>query len=107
MAAVSDNKSTNEALATSDEKKSETPTPIQQTQPAPAPNLNPTPSGDQKPTASPQELFNALDLTLSPAVQAKIREVIPSEDPLDCADFDAIAYVNSLFPSEESLGDVR
>ena len=31
-------------------------------------------------------------------------QVLPSDDPLDQADFDAIDYINSLFPTEQSLG---
>jgi hypothetical protein len=33
--------------------------------------------------------------------------VLPSDDPLDSADFDPIEYINNLFPDEASLGEGR
>jgi hypothetical protein len=32
--------------------------------------------------------------------------VLPSDDPLDQPDFDAVAYINSLFPTEQSLASI-
>ncbi|ETO29473.1 hypothetical protein RFI_07650 [Reticulomyxa filosa] len=36
-----------------------------------------------------------------------LREVLPSDDPLDAPDFDEIEHINKLFPDEESLGDMQ
>jgi len=33
-------------------------------------------------------------------------KVIPSTDALDRPDFDAVAYINSLFPTEQSLANI-
>jgi len=64
---------------------------------------------EQKTNATPpaEQSIQSLDFKLSARVEAKLREVIPSEDPLDSAGFDVMEHVNSLFPSEESLGDVH
>eukprot|EP00052_Salpingoeca_macrocollata_P024764 m.223021 g.223021 ORF g.223021 m.223021 type:complete len:878 (+) comp22314_c4_seq5:1676-4309(+) len=43
---------------------------------------------------------------LDPAVEQAISEVFPSEDPLDNADFDAVGYINSIFPNEQSLANL-
>ena len=50
--------------------------------------------------------IHSLDFNLSPRVVSKLREVIPSDNPLDSADFNVIEHV-TLFPTEESLGDVH
>lgn len=43
----------------------------------------------------------------SPDVEAAIQEVFSSEkDPLDVTDFDPIEYINTLFPTEQSLASV-
>ena len=34
---------------------------------------------------------------------AAAAQVLPSEDPLDATDFDAVAYLNATFPNERSL----
>jgi hypothetical protein len=39
-------------------------------------------------------------------VQKAIAEILPSDDPLDKADFDLIEYINELFPNEQSLSNV-
>ena len=68
------------------------------------------PSSDRKEDGGNDEAFDplqTLEFNLSPEVESKLREVIPSDDPLDSADFDVISHVNSLFPTEESLGDVH
>ncbi|XP_049850972.1 vacuolar protein sorting-associated protein 53 homolog isoform X4 [Schistocerca gregaria] len=36
-------------------------------------------------------------------LQQAILDVLPSKDPLDDPDFDAINYMNNLFPNETSL----
>lgn len=33
-------------------------------------------------------------------------KVIPSSDPLDRPDFDAVEYINGLFPTEQSLSNI-
>ncbi|CAH2014534.1 unnamed protein product [Acanthoscelides obtectus] len=49
-----------------------------------------------------QDLF-----THFPAVvQKAIEEVLPSKDPLDEPDFNSIDYINSLFPTEQSLSNI-
>ncbi|XP_029467279.1 vacuolar protein sorting-associated protein 53 homolog isoform X2 [Rhinatrema bivittatum] len=45
-------------------------------------------------------------LHLSPEVQQAIEQVFPSQDPLDSADFHAVEYINSLFPTEQSLANI-
>jgi len=51
--------------------------------------------------------FSLGDLLEFPSeVQSAINEVLPSDDPLDQADFDAIDYINSLFPTEQSLANI-
>ncbi|XP_054545004.1 vacuolar protein sorting-associated protein 53 homolog isoform X2 [Talpa occidentalis] len=34
------------------------------------------------------------------------RKVFPSQDPLDRADFNAVEYINTLFPTEQSLANI-
>ncbi|KAL0973146.1 hypothetical protein UPYG_G00199580 [Umbra pygmaea] len=45
-------------------------------------------------------------LHLSPEVQLAIEQVFPSQDPLDRADFNAVDYINTLFPTEQSLANI-
>ncbi|XP_061219586.1 vacuolar protein sorting-associated protein 53 homolog isoform X3 [Neopsephotus bourkii] len=45
-------------------------------------------------------------LELAPAVQAAIEQVFPSQDPLDRADFNAVEYINTVFPTEQSLANI-
>uniref|UniRef100_A0A8B9UW49 Vps53 N-terminal domain-containing protein n=1 Tax=Anas zonorhyncha TaxID=75864 RepID=A0A8B9UW49_9AVES len=33
-------------------------------------------------------------------------QVFPSQDPLDRADFNAVEYINTLFPTEQSLANI-
>uniref|UniRef100_A0A8C0KAA8 Vacuolar protein sorting-associated protein 53 homolog n=1 Tax=Canis lupus dingo TaxID=286419 RepID=A0A8C0KAA8_CANLU len=40
-------------------------------------------------------------LQLTPDVQLAIEQVFPSQDPLDRADFNAVEYINTLFPTEQ------
>uniref|UniRef100_A0A8C8HFV9 Vacuolar protein sorting-associated protein 53 homolog n=1 Tax=Oncorhynchus tshawytscha TaxID=74940 RepID=A0A8C8HFV9_ONCTS len=37
---------------------------------------------------------------------AENRTVFPSQDPLDRADFNAVEYINTLFPTEQSLANI-
>ncbi|XP_070591512.1 vacuolar protein sorting-associated protein 53 homolog isoform X1 [Erythrolamprus reginae] len=45
-------------------------------------------------------------LQLAPEVQLAIEQVFPSQDPLDRADFNAVEYINTLFPTEQSLSNI-
>lgn len=45
-------------------------------------------------------------LIFSPEVQSAIEEVLPKKDPLDESDFNCIDYINSLFPTEQSLSNI-
>lgn len=45
-------------------------------------------------------------LHLAPEVQQAIEQVFPSQDPLDRADFNAVEYINTLFPTEQSLSNI-
>uniref|UniRef100_A0A8C9TD61 Vacuolar protein sorting-associated protein 53 homolog n=1 Tax=Scleropages formosus TaxID=113540 RepID=A0A8C9TD61_SCLFO len=46
-------------------------------------------------------------LHLSPEVQLAIEQVFPSQDPLDRADFNAVEYINTLFPTEQALEEAQ
>ncbi|XP_058806703.1 vacuolar protein sorting-associated protein 53 homolog [Phymastichus coffea] len=41
-----------------------------------------------------------------PSVQAVIEKVFPSNDPLDQPDFNEVDYINTLFPTEQSLSNI-
>lgn len=41
-----------------------------------------------------------------PEVQNAIEQVLPSTDPLDHPDFNAVDYINKLFPTEQSLSNI-
>ena len=43
------------------------------------------------------------EFAFSSAVENTLRTVFPSDDPLDAATFDPIAFVNANFPNERSL----
>jgi len=45
-------------------------------------------------------------LRFSPQLEAAIKDVLPSTDSFDAADFDATSHINRLFPTEESLVEV-
>ncbi|XP_035239751.1 vacuolar protein sorting-associated protein 53 homolog isoform X1 [Anguilla anguilla] len=45
-------------------------------------------------------------LHLTPEVQQAIDQVFPSQDPLDRPDFNAVEYINTLFPTEQSLANI-
>uniref|UniRef100_A0A8C2X4W7 VPS53 subunit of GARP complex n=1 Tax=Cyclopterus lumpus TaxID=8103 RepID=A0A8C2X4W7_CYCLU len=45
-------------------------------------------------------------LHLTPEVQLAIEQVFPSQDPLDRSDFNAVEYINTLFPTEQSLANI-
>ncbi|XP_073430642.1 vacuolar protein sorting-associated protein 53 homolog isoform X3 [Dendrobates tinctorius] len=45
-------------------------------------------------------------LHLAPEVQHAIEQVFSSQDPLDRSDFNAVEYINTLFPTEQSLSNI-
>lgn len=45
------------------------------------------------------------DFKYSAQLEAALADVCPSEDPLDSADFDPIAFINAKFPDERSMGN--
>ncbi|CAG9770820.1 unnamed protein product [Ceutorhynchus assimilis] len=45
-------------------------------------------------------------INFPPEVQKAIDEVLPSRDSLDGPDFNSIDYINSLFPTEQSLSNI-
>lgn len=45
--------------------------------------------------------------TFSQKLEEALAEVLPSDDPLDAADFDPVTYINMEFPDESSLGQGR
>ncbi|XP_038059447.1 vacuolar protein sorting-associated protein 53 homolog isoform X1 [Patiria miniata] len=51
------------------------------------------------------EHLNAM-LVFPPDVQQAIEQVLPSNDPLDRPDFNAVEYINNLFPTEQSLANI-
>ncbi|XP_054004671.1 vacuolar protein sorting-associated protein 53 homolog [Hylaeus anthracinus] len=52
------------------------------------------------------EELNSTVCTLPPNVQNVIEQVLPSTDPLDQPNFNVVDYINSLFPSEQSLSNI-
>ncbi|XP_044738076.1 vacuolar protein sorting-associated protein 53 homolog [Chrysoperla carnea] len=45
-------------------------------------------------------------INFPPEVQAAIEQVLPSNDPLDQPNFNAVDYINTLFPTEQSLSNI-
>uniref|UniRef100_UPI00358EA9D0 vacuolar protein sorting-associated protein 53 homolog n=1 Tax=Myxine glutinosa TaxID=7769 RepID=UPI00358EA9D0 len=45
-------------------------------------------------------------LHFSPDVEQAMEEVFPSQDPLDKPDFNVVEYINTLFPTEQSLSNI-
>ncbi|XP_041349182.1 vacuolar protein sorting-associated protein 53 homolog [Gigantopelta aegis] len=45
-------------------------------------------------------------LSFPPEVQEAIDQVLPSTDPLDKPDFNPVDYINTLFPTEQSLANI-
>ena len=72
-----------------------------------SPQKNQIDTDSKESKQSDDQTIHSLDFSLSQKVESKLREVIPSDDPLDSADFNVIEHINSLFPTEESLGDVH
>ncbi|ODN02617.1 Vacuolar protein sorting-associated protein 53 [Orchesella cincta] len=44
---------------------------------------------------------------LPPEVLKAIEQVLPSDDPLDQSEFDIVAHINTLFPTEQSLAQLN
>ena len=70
-------------------------------------------SSDTDPVMAAQEVEGFLDdellkehITFPPDVLAAIDQVFPSGDPLDRGDFNATDYINTLFPTEQSLSNI-
>ncbi|XP_060584875.1 vacuolar protein sorting-associated protein 53 homolog [Ruditapes philippinarum] len=54
-----------------------------------------------------EEIFQDIALLTFPEdVQSVIDDILPSEDPLDRPDFNPVDYINSLFPTEQSLSNI-
>ncbi|KAL5017534.1 hypothetical protein ScPMuIL_007123 [Solemya velum] len=45
-------------------------------------------------------------LVFPPEVQEAIDQMLPSQDPLDRPDFNPVDYINTLFPTEQSLANI-
>lgn len=56
--------------------------------------------------SSPQPADKLPRLQFTADVQLAIEQVLRSADPLDAADFDHVAYINQLFPTEQSLAGI-
>ncbi|KAH7960865.1 hypothetical protein HPB49_024077 [Dermacentor silvarum] len=52
-----------------------------------------------------EDALNAF-VNFPPEVQAAIEQVFPSTDPLDSPNFNPVDYINTLFPTEQSLANV-
>nr|CAD7405735.1 unnamed protein product [Timema cristinae] len=52
-----------------------------------------------------KEVINEL-ITFPKEVQSAIELVLPSDDPLDQPDFNSVDYINSIFPTEQSLSSI-
>ncbi|XP_034195572.1 vacuolar protein sorting 53 isoform X1 [Osmia lignaria lignaria] len=50
--------------------------------------------------------LNSTVYTFPPNVQNVIEQVLPSTDPLDQPNFNVVDYINSLFPTEQSLSNI-
>ncbi|GAB1599585.1 vacuolar protein sorting-associated protein 53 homolog [Argonauta hians] len=63
-------------------------------------------STDVDDEAMEDEQFDDSALVFPPEVQEAIDQVLPSNDPLDGADFNPVDYINTLFPTEQSLANI-
>ena len=52
------------------------------------------------------DLEDDISLEFDPEVEAAIAELLPSNDPLHCKEFSAIDYINTIFPTEQSLTNI-
>lgn len=53
-----------------------------------------------------EEDYSNSIFTFPPEVQEAIDQVLPSTDPLDRPDFNAVEFINNLFPTEQSLANI-
>lgn len=51
------------------------------------------------------EQFSSL-IVLPPEVQKAVEQIFPTNDPLDRPDFEVVDYINSIFPTEQSLSNI-
>lgn len=51
-------------------------------------------------------LINIFRVTIPNDVQETINKVLSSDDPLDQSNFNAIDYINNIFPTEQSLTNI-
>ena len=61
-------------------------------------SLSPAPGSDHFRLAGADQI-----VVLPPEVQAAIDQVLPSSDPLDRPDLNIVEYINTLFPTEQSM----
>ena len=40
-------------------------------------------------------------------IEKSLQELFPSNDPLDSLEFDPVSYINSIFPTEQSLSKIE
>ena len=52
------------------------------------------------------QLEDDILLEFDPEVEAAIAELLPSNDPLHSKDFSVIDYINTIFPTEQSLTNI-
>ncbi|XP_011880495.1 PREDICTED: vacuolar protein sorting-associated protein 53 homolog [Vollenhovia emeryi] len=52
------------------------------------------------------EELRSMVYTFSPNVQSVIEQVLTTDDPLDQPNFNVVDYINTLFPSEQSLSNI-
>ena len=53
-----------------------------------------------------QHLTEDISLEFEPEVEAAIAELLPSDDPLQSKNFSVIDYINTIFPTEQSLSNI-
>ncbi|XP_054154462.1 vacuolar protein sorting-associated protein 53 homolog [Oppia nitens] len=61
---------------------------------------------DNEVTTDDNKLLLNGQLGVTSAVQSAIEQILSSDDPLDKTDFNAVEYINGLFPSEQSLSNI-
>lgn len=85
------------------------PEPLPPSSPSPSVDLSTPSAADAEGAAaasSPQPADKLPRLQFTADVQLAIEQVLRSADPLDAADFDHVAYINQLFPTEQSLAGI-
>lgn len=51
----------------------------------------------------PEDGLKITPVAFPPEVESALASLLPSEDPLDQPDFSTVDYINTLFPTEQSL----